>query len=182
MSPNPPPPETVALVRRLYAEGWTNKAIMAATGITSVWQLYRCLDGLYPDGSEMPLPLPKVPRRRKMLGRQANRKMLIERLWRSAERQVEQIEKRMGKPDTGAEELERDARSAAIVVRMLRELSSLDAAKRDKAKQQNQPDDASVPRNLDDLRRELARKIEAIVQDDAEASGRSDSNLPGKPL
>ena len=167
MSPNPPPPETVALVRRLYAEGWTNKAIMAATGITSVWQLYRCLDGLYPDGSEMPLPLPKVPRRRKMLGRQANKKMLVERLWRNAEQQVQQIEARMKDGGFAQNDSERDARALAVVVRTLRELSSLTDGKKETASKKPEAthDDNSLPTDIDEIRRELARRINAFVDE-----------------
>jgi hypothetical protein len=171
----PVPPETVALARRLYTEGKTNKAIMAETGIASVWLLYQCLDGKLDDGSgQLPPPL---PRRRDILGRGTDRKQLVRRLWRNAERQVDQIEQRLKKTKLASEEFERDARSLAMVVRTVRELSALDAAKRSKDNQQK-PNDAPVPRNIDDLRRELARKLKALA-DEVPEHGSGPLDLPG---
>ena len=47
--PQPVPPETVALLRRRYAEGATLAVLKAESGIASLWAIYRCLDGKYDD-------------------------------------------------------------------------------------------------------------------------------------
>ncbi len=167
------PPETVALLRRRYAEGIMLSVLQEETGIVSLWTIYRCLDGHYDDGSGMPLPLPPLPRRRD--SKSSQRAALVRRLWRSAEQQVEQIETRMAQSGLAPEAAERDARTLAVLVRTMRELTAFDAAKRAKGKQGDdreqqpkRPHDTPVPRNIDELRRALARKLEALAQEPPE--------------
>jgi hypothetical protein len=162
------PPETVALLRRRYVENATLAQLKAETGITSVWAIYQCLDGKYDDGTSAPLPLPKLPRRRDLLNRAESRKALLERLWRNAEQQVEQIETRLARSGIGPDNSEREARALAVLVRTLRELAAFDEADKPSAKTRKQPkpeNDNPVPRDLDELRRELARRIHAFVDE-----------------
>ncbi len=182
------PPETVAAVRRRYADGDSVAAILAATGIASSGVLYRCLDGRHDDGSGAPLPLPPLPRRRtrKPAGDHdvpSRRKALVDRIWRSAEAQVDQIEARLAQSGLAGEESERGARTLAIVVRTLRELTAFDAARRAEERatdpsSKTAENDKPVPRNIDDLRRELARKLQALVE---ERSG-ADLQIAGRTL
>ena len=99
--PQAVPPETVALLRRRYAEGATLPVLKAESGITSLWAIYRCLDGKYDDGSGAPLA--PLPRRR--VSRHATRAELVKRLWRNAEAQVAQIEARMKDSGQATEKL-----------------------------------------------------------------------------
>jgi hypothetical protein len=176
------PPETVALVRRRYADGDSVAAIKAATGIAR-GALYRCLDGRYADGSGAPLPLPPLPRRRNSKSAEVDdapsrRQALVERVWRNAEAQVDQIETRLAGSGLAADDPERGTRTLAILVRTLRDLAAFDAAESErraadpssKAAEYDKP----VPRNIDDLRRELAEKLAKLVQQDSEGGGGAD--------
>ena len=172
------PPETVALLRRRYAEGATVAVLKAESGITSLWTIYRCLDGQYDDGSG--LPLAPLPRRR--VSRHATRAELVKRLWSNAEAQVAQIEARMKQSGQTPDDSERDARALAILIRMLRELSAFDEAKRGKDKQQQKPaNDETVPRDVAELRRELARKMEELLADEPGAGQGNPPTLGGEP-
>ena len=177
--PQAVPPETVALLRRRYAEGATLPVLKAESGITSLWAIYRCLDGKYDDGSGAPLA--PLPRRR--ISRHATRAELVKRLWRNAEAQVAQIEARMKDSGQATDDFERDARALAILIRMLRELSAFDEAKRGKDKQQQKPtNDEPVPRDVAELRRELARKMEALLQDEPGSGQGNPPALGGEPF
>ena len=163
------PPETVALLRRRYAEAATLPVLKAESGITSLWTIYRCLDGHYDDGSGMPLPLSRIPRRRaglRITHSPLRRKSLVARIWRNAEAQVEQIETRLAQSGLAPDVFERDARSLAILVRTLRELTALAESKKPDARKQSKPEnDDTPPRDLDELRRELARRMQAFVEE-----------------
>lgn len=86
---------------------------------------------------------------------------LIERVSRAVERELLQIEVIVGghhiKPAQRSE-AERRARTLASLARTLGELARLRAG--EKAK----PDDDDVPRDLDDFRRELSRRLEQVVR------------------
>jgi hypothetical protein len=172
-----PPPEVVALVRRLYREGATVKAIVAETGITNLDILYRCVDGDYPDGTdEKPKPLPKRRPGVRVRHRKGSRTALVARMWRTAERQVEEIEDRLKAAGLPLAEHESSARTLAVVAKTLRELAAVDEAQKPgKGKKQTPEDDIDddpVPRNIDEFRRELARRIDALVE------GRTGSGNP----
>jgi hypothetical protein len=159
----------VALVRRRYVEGDAIAAIKAETGITSNATFYACLDGRYDDGSGAELPLPCIPRRRngqRTTRTQPRRKALIARIWRNAEAQVEKIEARLAQHEFAPKVAERDARALAVLVRTLRELAAF-AELRPAANKEpkGQPDDDRPPRDLDELRRELARRMHAFVEE-----------------
>ena len=160
------PPEAVALLRRRYSEGATLAVLKAESGVTSLWMIYRCLDGHYDDGCGVPLPLPALPRRRN--DARMTRAELLRRLWRNAQRQVDQIETRIKQSRQAPDDSERDARALAVLVRTLRELSAFDEMRKPDAKKQPKPElenDDPVPRDIDELRRELARRIHAFVDE-----------------
>ncbi len=91
-----------------------------------------------------------------------DRTALIKRMWRAADAQVQEIENRLLHETPAPLERERDARVLAVLAKTLRELSALDETKQ--RKQTAAPaDDDAVPRDMDELRRSLARKLEALV-------------------
>ena len=88
-------PEKVTLARQMYIDGARIPDIMAATGL-SRGTIYFWLDGgPLIDGRRQ---LPPLRRRRNVLGKRrrgmlkADRISLVARLWRTAERQVRDIE------------------------------------------------------------------------------------------
>jgi len=164
-----PTPDVVALARRRYRDGHAVKAILADTGLTRT-ALYRCLAGDCPDGSgATPEPIPLRSARVRTRSPGGSRAALIARMWRTAERQVDEIEQRL--VETGLERAEREsnARTLAVVAKTLRDLAVFDEASKPCSptargrEAQKDNDDESVPRNIDDLRRALARKLEAFV-------------------
>lgn len=106
----------------------------------------------------------------------AERQQFVARLWRTAMLQVEDIERRLRADAQQPAESERDARTLAVLVKTLRELVAFDAAvANDAAKDAMTADDDTdpVPRDADELRRELARRIRAFVEE------RTAPELPG---
>jgi hypothetical protein len=96
------------------------------------------------------------------------RDALIGRLWRAADAQVRDIELRLSAEALPAEEREREMRAMAVLVKTLRDLNELDAARGRRGAQGGGNAGAAAdvnyddPRQIDDFRRELARRIEAI--------------------
>jgi len=152
-------PEDVVQVRRDYAAGERVSQIAAKSGLSKAL-IYYCLDGGPPDAAGQRLP--QIQRRRFSAPRPARinraRAQLVDRLWRTASKQVRDIEKRL-RLDQEPDARERDARMLATMVKTLRELRALDAARTE----QEPSEDEHGPDNLDDFRRDLARKIDAIV-------------------
>jgi hypothetical protein len=83
---------------------------------------------------------------------------LVERLQGMVERQIEATETMLPLPAT-ADEAERNGRALASLLRTLRELKRLQAP----PAPETADDDHTVPHDLDELRRELSRKLEALV-------------------
>ena len=151
-------PEDIARLRQRYLDGEPVAAIRADLGV-SHRRFYRCLDGK-PDGQGPALPA--IPRRRVMVGgkrkrQNRSRAATVKRLWRAAERQVRDIEDRLRLNQQQPDERERDARVLAITVKTLRELRALQDA------EEETREDDKAPADLDDFRRELARKIDGII-------------------
>jgi hypothetical protein len=148
-------------VRQDYADGKTVRWIETERGLLK-HAIYFCLDGGPKDANGNRLP--KIIRRRvagPTIKRLSNaRASLINRLWRTADRQVGDIEKRLHLDTQHPDERERDARVLATTVKTLRELRALDAAQ---AEQEPSPQDEHGPNTLDEFRRDLARKIEGII-------------------
>lgn len=160
------PPETVALVRRSYVEGVPISRILSETGL-SLGTMYHVCDGMFDDGSgTRPAPL---PRRRILMGRSrkalhASRISLVARMWRTAERQVRDIETRLDDHTQETDDRERDARVLAVLVKTLRELQAFDSALgKGKGKGKAAQEPVSDDRDIDEFRRDLARKIDQLA-------------------
>jgi hypothetical protein len=154
-----PSDEMIVLGRRRYAEGAAVAAILGETGM-SLGTLYLWLDG-GPQDRDGARRFSAVPRRRVVMGKRrkplsGGRVSLVNRLWRTAERQVRDVESRMCL-DQEPEQRERDARLLAVLVKTVRELRTLHVAEEEASENEREPD------NLDDFRRELARKIDGII-------------------
>jgi hypothetical protein len=162
-------PERVVRAREDYVAGKSIAEIIAENGF-SLSTLYKLLAG---KGAAAGMPV--ITLRSHLLRPRAQRAArvrasLVDRLWRAADRQVREIEKRL-RLDTPPDERERDARVLATTVKTLRELRALDAAQ---AEQEPSPQDDNGPDNLDDFRRELARKMDAVIASRA-APGHGDA-------
>jgi hypothetical protein len=148
-------PDVVALARDLYQQGVSVAEILATTKI-SIATLYRWLDG---DEAGV---LPPLPRRRGIRGLRRllpnkERTSLVARLWRTAERQVRDIEERLARGRQEPSEFERDARLLAVLVKTLRELSALDPTE---AQNTEDADDAHAePVDIDAFRNEIAQRL-----------------------
>ena len=169
------PRENVLAIRAAYAANELSVAAICTQFEVSSGTLYYWVAGGPPGEQQLP-PLPRrkdsVARagHRRQLG--GNRSALVKRMWRTAEAQVREIEKRLASNPPEPLERERDARVFAVLAKTLRELSALDESKQDKQTIAPADDDA-VPRDMDELRRSLARKLEALVAGETAA-------LPGK--
>ena len=155
-----PTPDVVALVRRLYQDGESVKDICAKAGI-SLATMYRCVNGKFDDGSGVP-PAPILHRRTdtRTAERIGRRGALIARMWRTAERQVGEIEDRLKAAGLELAERESNARTLAVVARTLRDLSAADEA--NKARSREASKDNNDNARLE-LRRSLAKKLAAFV-------------------
>jgi hypothetical protein len=133
-----------------------------------------CLDGAIPGRPRLP-PMP----RRMIPGRAPEsdiRSALIAKLWRTAKRQVSEIEARLKRIAPQPSERESDMRALAVLVKTLRELTALEEAHGD-ARPNNATDavdDDPIPRDIDEFRRELARRMDAFVE------RRTGSGVPDK--
>ncbi|WP_454915796.1 hypothetical protein [Xanthobacter sediminis] len=176
MAPTPPrrpTPATAGLARRLYAEGVPIAEICARTGL-STGVAYHWIDReVGADGTIRVEPIGRrAAKTYPLRPDEPPRTRLIARLWRAAERQVADIEARMqraaaedGASPRAAADAEKDARALALIARTLREL----AAAEDDAATKPAKDADDTVRDLDEFRRELARRLERLREDDAGA-------------
>ncbi|MFS8039240.1 terminase gpP N-terminus-related DNA-binding protein [Xanthobacter sp. AM11] len=178
--PSPPrrAPAQARLARQLYLEGLPLAQIAARTGL-SPGSVYYWIDReVAADGT---VTLAPVCRRLTLApGARAAapaRGHLLARLWRAAERQLDEIEERLARamPAAGeteaaapraAGDAEKDARALAVLARTLRELSALEAEARKTRKAEAEHD---TVRDLDAFRRELARRLDRLRADGAGA-------------
>lgn len=154
-------PEAALRAREMYVDKAPIQQILAETGLTRSQLDTWLKGGLMRDGRR---PLPFVPRRRHPMRRtsMSQRAALVTRMVRAAERQVSEIEERLAAAQREPGEREQDARLMAVLVKTLRELTALDALHEDAARQ-SANDNERLPRDIDDLRRSLSRKLEALV-------------------
>jgi hypothetical protein len=174
------PPDALR-ARELYLAGATMDRIRAETGLSS-WTAYRWIDGRGVSGAP---PLPALPRRRPLMRRSRRiakneRAALVARMMRAADLQVIEIEQRLAQAGQEGQEghvpadREREARVLAVLAKTLRELIALDAlhdnekpkarsAARRGVKPDRDGDDDVPPRNLDELRLELSRRLDRLV-------------------
>lgn len=164
-------PAMAPLARQLYEAGAPLAEIARRTGLKPS-QVYYWIDrAVAADGT---VTLRPVPRRVTLApGTRAAspaRGHLLARLWRAAERQLDEIEQRLATaiadeadPDAArprpAADAEKDARALAVLARTLRELSALES-EHHKSRKVKQEDDAV--RDLDTFRRELARRLDGL--------------------
>lgn len=153
------PPAALA-ARALYLEGASLIRIRAETGLHS-GNLYTWLDG--PAAKSAGLPV--VERRRaKVVGQRrrglaSSRPSVIARLWRTAERQVADIETRLVAAGGDPATLERDAKTLSVLARTVRDLVALDAEARQTDMTDPVDDETQAPPDLDAFRNELAEKL-----------------------
>lgn len=158
-------PEAIARIRQQYIDG-VPVATIKADNLISQATLDLCLAGTIRGQP----PLPPIPRRRGRAAKPAPsdiRSRLIAKLWRTAQRQVGEIEARLRTVADATSERESDMRALAVLVKTLRELAALDDAQRETHANpaMDAEDDDPVPRDMDEFRRELARRIRAFVAD-----------------
>jgi hypothetical protein len=176
-------PEQILRVREQYASGVTLNEIQRDNNINRA-TLYTCIAGgpMMDTGKRMfdAMPLRSLvsrgwatERTRKQL-----RAKLVSSLWQSAEAQLRESEGRSDLDSAGSIERARDARTIAVLARTLRDLDT--SRPRKKKTPDTSGEDAGAeakvnhddPRQIDDFRRELARRIEAIASgSDPETGG-----------
>jgi hypothetical protein len=93
---------------------------------------------------------------------------LVVRLQRTAEREIAAIEQVLAKfgPNSGhIGDAERAARTLASLARTLREIDLLKSPAPDSANSDDDDNDDRIPRDLDELRREVSRRLDRLVAD-----------------
>lgn len=99
------------------------------------------------------------------------RQRVIGRLWRTAERQVGEVEARLAVLDADPQALEREAKTLAIIARTIRDLAAIDAdgkpAKRGRGKEQAQDHGFTTQtggpaRDIESFRAELAQRLDEL--------------------
>jgi hypothetical protein len=159
--------DIIRRARQDYADGVTTLIICERYRIGKAL-LYRWLTGGAAVGDATLEPIARrrpgaaTVRRRRLTG---DRVALVRRMWRAAEAQVRDIEDRLQGHRQQPDDRERDARMLAVLVKTLRELSSLDDNARAGAPTMTAPPDQDddIPRDIEEFRRELARRIHAFV-------------------
>ena len=163
-------PDNAARARQMYSEGATTRDILAETGL-SHWGLYHWLAG-GPKQKNGDRQHPEVPKRRMVVRRKIqkeNRIALVNRMMKTAERQVYEIEARLAGSKQAPDERERDARTLAILAKTLQSLTAIDALHEPKAGktrkrvEADDDDDDYLPADIDAIRRELSQRMEAMA-------------------
>jgi len=163
----PPSREQIERARDMYIQKFTVSRILAACDM-SLGTFYYWLDG-GPHDEESGRRLPPISRRRVVVGKRrkplsASHVSLVARLYRTAERQVFDIEQRLAVPAGATPERERDVRMLAMLTRTLRDLSAFGAAEVTGAGGAATQDDGLPPDlDIEALRASLARKLDALV-------------------
>jgi hypothetical protein len=163
--------DTVMHIRRQYAEGVSLAKIYIENAVNKR-VVYRCIAGNPPGLSALP-PLPF--RWTGTTEPQPDRRAVIDRLWRSAKREVRGTDQRLARLPGGSPEREREVRVLPVLVKVVRDLTALDRAQLQKSASKETPrddDDDALPRDLEELRRELSRRVDLLRQR-RPAAGRS---------
>jgi hypothetical protein len=109
------------------------------------------------------------------------RKQVVSRLWRTAERQVEEIESRMNRLDDDHQALEREAKTLAVIAKTVRDLVAIDGeaqsaanrlkgagtahgknALRQTTSEDKDRDAGGAIRSFDEFRAELTRRLDEL--------------------
>jgi hypothetical protein len=88
---------------------------------------------------------------------------------RAADKETREISRRLAEDGVPLSEREQQTRSLAVLARTMRELIALETAEAEANKLQTRADDDPIPRDIDELRRELTRRLNALL--DARAAG-----------
>jgi hypothetical protein len=157
-------PEAAHRARQMYADGVPTRTILAETKL-SLHSFYNWINGRASSKAQpVLLPLPKRRIVRHLRINPGDRRSLVERMMRSAERQVAEIELRVGSP---RHDREKDARMLAVLARAMRELTAVDALNIELARKNpgdvRPAQDELPPDDIDEFRNALAQRIEAIV-------------------
>ncbi|MCA0423482.1 MAG: hypothetical protein LCH61_09185 [Proteobacteria bacterium] len=91
------------------------------------------------------------------------RAALVARLWRTADRQVGEIETRLVEAGGDPASLERDAKTLAVLARTVRDLVALDQDIKARGKPRESDDVANTPRDFDDFRRRIAARMAELA-------------------
>jgi hypothetical protein len=151
--------------RQMYVDGDSIVAILRETGLTK-YALYFWIDGgTKVNGTRL---LDPIPRRQKRVHKMtpASRRMLVGRIMQSSHQQVGEIERRFN-PSPG--QLDRDARTLAVIARTLNELTAIDERNREMNRKATLKNDQSrsgeqpIPRDIEELRRSVSRKLQNII-------------------
>jgi hypothetical protein len=117
------------------------------------------------DDSEGALPAPPAAKRKPA---PRGRKAVINKLWKAAQIQLEAHEAHLAELPAGTAASEVDAKTLATLARTVRELVALDsAAAGEGGKSEDDPSPAEGLRRVDELRRELARRMERLIAENA---------------
>ena len=92
------------------------------------------------------------------------RRTLVTRLWRTAERQVADIETRLIEAGGDPATLERDAKTLAVLARTVRDLVAIDAEQKRGAKADRNDDEKEAPRDFDQFRTELSETLHRLAE------------------
>lgn len=110
-----------------------------------------------------------------------SRKAVVGQLWRAAKRQIDTHEEHLADLPKGATASEADAKALAVLARTVRELVAIeDPSATRKDKRTDDPSAADDLRHVAQLRQDLARRLEALVaQDASENSQEADADGDG---
>lgn len=106
---------------------------------------------------------------------------LIERLYQVAERQVADIERRIGQTSDSLAARERDARHFSSMVRMMRELAALELSRANAGGEARaaENEDVDIEQVAADYRAELERVLDAMRERGAQQQGNRTENAGG---
>ena len=117
------------------------------------------------DDSDDSAPAPPAARRKPA---PRGRKAVIGKLWKAAQTQLEAHEAHLAELPAGTAASEADAKTLATLARTVRELVALDsAAAGEGGKPEDEPSPAEGLRRVEELRKELARRMERLIADHA---------------
>jgi hypothetical protein len=164
--------EAITAIRQQYADGVVLREIVKEHDVTKETVCYFVDGGARSPEPQFP-PLPRrvtKPRAKSIEDSGPARRLFVKRLWRTAAAQVQDIQNRLD--SLGHKSFDSDVRALAVLVKTLRELAAFDETHLAAKTRTDSDDDDYGPRDINDFRRELARKMDALV---ARRTARNDS-------
>jgi hypothetical protein len=171
-------PEVGEQMRTRYLAGATVPRILDEFDV-SLGTLYRWLDGNPPGGPKLtPVPRRRLAAKKRLRWAKASREATAARLWRALELQVRDIELRSASGKQKPAERDRDARTLAMFARAFGSFPVIEAMSETRTHtSRNQDEQDDDVRDIDEFRRDLARKIDGIIAErGARISGEPDGN------